>query len=120
MTRHRFANDDLYTTFSDCPLFAQPLTPTRSPQQSSRDRQAYELARVSGKTSEIIQAFFDCHQVGETFHAGDLHKFVSARAPVAPASADRVMRAMRRTGQVNYEVVDRSQSLYRKCLPCSN
>lgn len=95
-------------SFDDLPLFRQSIT-------APHNRQSAELERVRGKTADLIEQFFMCYQVGETFHAGDLHKFVSARAPIAPASADRVMRAMRRAGQVAYEVIDRSQSLYRKC-----
>ncbi len=75
-----------------------------------------ELKRVRGKTAGLIMEFFDCHQVGETFHAEDLFKFVAARCDVAPASVDRVMRDMRRRGWVNYEVVNRSASLYRKIV----
>lgn len=82
--------------------------------ESEQDRQ---LRRVTGSIAEHIQAFFDLRRDGEEFHAVDLHGYVQSAAQIAPASADRVMREMRRLGQINYSVVNRRQSLYRKeCL----
>jgi hypothetical protein len=82
----------------------------------SAKTQAIELQRVKLKTADLIQQFFDAHQTGEEFHAEDLHAFVKAKANIAPASADRIMRDMKQSGQVNYEVINRSQSLYRKVV----
>ena len=47
------------------------------------------------------------------FHAQDLRDYVSAVHPTAPASADRILRALRQEGRVNYAVVSRSKSLYQ-------
>jgi hypothetical protein len=110
--KHSEANP--YANPQDCelPLFAGVPTTPDSPLPS---RQEIELKRVKGKTADLIAAFFGAHQLGEEFHAEDLHTFVKRRADnVAPASADRVMHDMRKCGQINYEVVNRSQSLYRK------
>lgn len=76
--------------------------------------QSQQLARVAGKTACVIIEFFDGLQAGQEFHADDLRKYVADRVPVAPGSPDRVMRELRRTGEVSYTVVNRSKSLYRK------
>jgi len=47
------------------------------------------------------------------FHADDLRRFVAERAFVAPGSADRVLRLMRKRGEVKYRCINRAQSLYR-------
>jgi hypothetical protein len=96
---------------SELPLFAGQPT---QPPAKVESRQQVELKRVKGKTADWIQQFFDRHQMGQEFHAEDLHAFVKAKANIAPASADRIMRDMKQSGQINYEVVNRSQSLYRK------
>ena len=93
----------------ELPLFSRPFETKRSEQQT-------QLRRVTGNIADLILAFFEGYQVGEMFHAEDLFKFVAARCDVAPASVDRVMRDMRRRGWVNYEVVNRSASLYRKIV----
>ena len=97
---------------SELPLFAG--IPASPPPQPAPSQQTVELQRVSNKISYWIQLFFDAHNVGEQFHAEDLHKFVREQANIAPASADRVMRDMKQSGCINYEVPKRSQSLYRK------
>ncbi len=76
--------------------------------------QPQQLARVLGRTAGVIVEFFDTLAVGQEFHADDLRKYVADRVPVAPGSPDRVMRELRRTGEVSYTVVNRSKSLYRK------
>jgi hypothetical protein len=96
---------------SDLPLFAGVPV---EPQQPQASRQEVELQRVRLKTSDWIKLFFDAHQVGEQFHAEDLHNFVKAKANIAPASADRIMRDMKQRGEINYDVPKRSKSLYRK------
>jgi hypothetical protein len=76
--------------------------------------QSQQLARVAGKTACVIVEFFDTLAVGQEFHADDLRRFVADRVPVAPGSPDRVMRELRRTGEICYVLVNRSKSLYRK------
>ena len=76
--------------------------------------QQSNLQRVKSKTAGAILAFFDSLHVGDEFCAQQLRDYVAALVPVAPASPDRILRDMRQRGQLNYEVVSRSQSLYRK------
>ncbi len=97
---------------SELPLFAG--VPAAPPTQPEPSRQEIELKRVKSKTSDWILEFFNAHQINEEFHAEDLHNFVKAKANIAPASADRIMRDMKQNGEINYEVVSRSQSLYKK------
>jgi len=72
-----------------------------------------ELKRVSGRIAGLILAFRETKQAGEQWHSEDLHRFVNRVSKVAPASADRVLRQLRKAGQVDYEVVSRSKSLYK-------
>ena len=71
-----------------------------------------DLKRVSGKIAGLILAFRATKQPGEQWHSEDLHKFVNQVSKVAPASADRVLRQLRKAGQLDYQVVSRSKSLY--------
>lgn len=92
--------------FRDQPsLFDAPVS---KPEHSDKD-----LERVRGSIADVILKFFRLQRVGGRFFAADLHKFVVDRATIAPASADRVMRDLRRGGQVNYSVVSRQRSEYR-------
>lgn len=47
------------------------------------------------------------------FHMADLTTFVNARSTIAPDSAGRILRDLRRRKVIDYEVVSRSRSLYR-------
>lgn len=76
--------------------------------------QREHLQRVTSKTSAAIAEFFSKLEVGAEFHAQELRDHVAALVPCAPASPDRVMRKLRQVGQINYELVDRKNSLYRK------
>ena len=76
--------------------------------------QASHLHRVTSKTSVAIAEFFAKLEVGATFHAQELRDHVAAQVLTAPASPDRVMRKLRQVGEINYELVDRRGSLYRK------
>ena len=100
----------LFAGMMDSAVTASMVEPPPKP-ESTQDK---ELRRVTGRLAESILQFFDAHQVGEQFHAADLHQFVSDRIGAAPGSADRVMRQLRSAGQLNYEVVNRAKSLYRK------
>lgn len=77
------------------------------------ESQSDHLKRVKSKTAGAILAFFAARRVGDTFHAQELRDFVAARVPVAPASPDRILRAMRRDGLIGYVVINRRDSLYR-------
>lgn len=82
------------------------------------ETQDQNLKRVKSKTAVAILQFFDTLEVGSEFHAQELRDFVAKLVPVAPrvapASPDRILRDMRQRGELNYEVVSRSKSLYRK------
>jgi len=74
---------------------------------------APHLARVSARISEAIVAFCRA-RVGKEFFADDLRRYVTAQVgAVAPGSADRILRALRQGGEVDYVVVDRAASKYR-------
>lgn len=73
---------------------------------------ANEITRVTERIAGHVSAFLSTHS---EFHGPELHRYVEAQVGgyVAPGSPDRIMRAMRQRGEINYVVVSRSQSLYR-------
>jgi hypothetical protein len=73
--------------------------------------QQKEIDRVRSKIASAIIAFCNCNHM---FHADDLRRFVGLviDSKSAPASADRILRDLRKKGLVNYRVVNRHQSLY--------
>lgn len=77
--------------------------------------QREHLERVGGAIGRTILGFLRARlNNGMTeFRADELREWVAARHPGAPASADRILRALRQAGQVSYQVVNRRQSLYR-------
>lgn len=77
----------------------------------SKTEQTKQLERVTSNIGQAVLAFFRGMQTGQEFRAAELYDSVQG---CAPASADRVMRDLRRKGFIAYELVDRSQSLYRK------
>jgi hypothetical protein len=82
---------------------------------SSSDLNLVSLLPTVG---QAIQLFYNsrvnCYPF---FHADDLRVFVeTAIGKSAPASADRILRDLRKAGKINYVVTDRSKSLY-KLLP---
>jgi hypothetical protein len=84
---------------------------------ASRAREATEQKRqlesVSARIAKAITGFFRA-TAGSEFHADQLREYVEIHCGrVAPGSADRVMRDLRQRGVIAYEVVNRSQSLYR-------
>ena len=72
--------------------------------------QQEQLTRV---TSRIGQAILEFCSPGRQFHADELREFVAERCSVAPGSADRVLRDLRKRRLINYKVLSRAQSLYR-------
>jgi hypothetical protein len=74
-----------------------------------------QLERVSDKIGALVFGFcLDRLTTGRPeFHATDLREYVAAFIPTAPASADRILRHLRRKNAVRYVVVDRRKSLYR-------
>lgn len=73
--------------------------------------QQSQLRRVRANIGSSVMAFLRERGVHGTFHAKDLHEYVGTG--VAPASADRILRALRKDGLCDYEVVSRAGSFYR-------
>lgn len=66
-------------------------------------------ARIAGAILNFCRLNAD-----RDWHADDLRRYVDFQVgPVAPGSADRILRSLRAKGQVRYECVSRSASLYR-------
>jgi hypothetical protein len=76
--------------------------------------QQMRLFRVTDRIGELVVEFFNTVAIGGTFHAEDLRLYVDQRCKSAPGSADRVMRSLRKQGSINYTVVNRKSSLYRR------
>jgi hypothetical protein len=74
-----------------------------------------DLTRVAARIGAAVLEF--CGRTSQ-FHMADLAAFVEGRiGSVAPDSAGRILRQLRRAGTVNYRVVDRSASLYEIVNP---
>jgi hypothetical protein len=78
--------------------------------------QKENLARVTARIGQAILVFHS--EIQETasreFHMEELRSYVTiSTGLIAPASADRVLRHLRQRGLIDYEVVNRAQSLYR-------
>ncbi len=76
--------------------------------------QRENIARVHHKIAPAILDYFQAHGVGYEFHVDSLRRWIAARYPgIAPDSAGRIMRDLRQSGVLDYEVVNRRQSLYQ-------
>ena len=75
--------------------------------------QPRELARCKAVIAPLILKFFSLRAEGEQFHMADLTRFVNSHVTIAPDSAGRILRDMRQAGELNYQVVDRRNSLYQ-------
>lgn len=92
-------------TLSRRPTIAMPLFDTEQPAQ---------LERVKWRLDPLVLNFFAERRPGDQFHVNDLIRYVWRFDPFATAtSPDRVMRELKSSGRLNYELVSRSQSLYR-------
>ena len=78
------------------------------------DTHAANLARVGSRISHLIVEF--CREVARResprFHLEELFSFVRMRAAISPDSASRILRALRRDGVIDYQLVSRRESLY--------
>jgi hypothetical protein len=81
----------------------------------ARTEQQANLARVSSNIAGIVRDF--CRgrldEGRAEFHMVDLTTYVNARSTIAPDSAGRILRDLRRHKVIDYTVVNRAQSLYR-------
>jgi hypothetical protein len=72
--------------------------------------QEENLERVSSRIGRAIIDFCRAHK---RFHADDLRKAVISETGIAaPASADRILRDLRKRGVIDYRVLSRRESLY--------
>lgn len=72
--------------------------------------QAENLERVSLRISNAVTRFCSRHL---TFHADDLRRAVIRETGIAaPASADRILRDLRKQGVLDYMVLSRRESFY--------
>jgi len=72
-----------------------------------------ERARVYSRIAPLIMTF-SVDNAGKQFHAEDLRRYVLAVEPeIAPGSPDRILRALRQEGRLDYVVIDRRNSLYQ-------
>jgi len=92
-------------------LFTTTPKPTPAPRRKTEQR--VQLARVQRGIGALVLEFVRRVGVGKTFHGDELSSWIAARTKVAPGSSDRILRELRRAGQLNYSVLSRSQSLYR-------
>jgi len=76
--------------------------------------QTENIIRVRDSIAPHIIQFIREHN-GKEFHGADLQQYVASHVNgfVAPGSPDRILRDLRKRGIVDYELVSRSQSLYR-------
>lgn len=82
---------------------------------SPRTEQEREIERVSDRIAHLIMKFAKHVQTNERgeFVMAELLEYVSQRAQVAPDSPGRILRDLRASGRISYEVVNRAASLYR-------
>jgi hypothetical protein len=80
-----------------------------------RDEQRENLERVKLSIGEIVTEFCRARlESGKVeFRISELTSYVLERSTRAPSSPDRILRQLRLDGVVEYEVLNRSQSLYR-------
>ena len=75
--------------------------------------QTANLTRVSDNIAQYVLEFFRARQHGVEFHGPELTAYVHGKRPGSLSSPDRVMRSLKKSGELDYEVVSRSRSLYR-------
>jgi hypothetical protein len=78
--------------------------------------QGDNLDRVTARIGVAIVTYFKLKELAcqSDYHVEDLRVYVRQRVGmIAPGSADRVMRALRQDGIINYKCLRRSESLYR-------
>ncbi len=76
-----------------------------------QSEQTQQLRRVREAIATHVIKFIDT-RAGKEFFNADLHNYVSEKMPIAPGSADRILRDLKSKGVVRYELRDRSKSLY--------
>lgn len=97
---------------SDYPLLDYAERATVGEILRSTDGQPANLARVKERLAAHVKAF--CEEIGVhgRFYAEDLRKSVLAKFKVAPDSPGRILRDLRQSGELDYTIINRRQSLY--------
>lgn len=71
-----------------------------------------QIERVALNLNQAIVEFWK-KNLNQRFTANDLRRHVNHyNYGTAPASADRVMRYLKKSGKINYTLVNRAKSLY--------
>jgi hypothetical protein len=79
----------------------------------SAAEQADMLADVERRIGPTVLKFYWDRLIrAPYFHMTELHAFVEEELSIAPASPDRVLRALRQQGELDYDVIDRRGSFY--------
>ncbi|MBI5646665.1 MAG: hypothetical protein HY962_07010 [Ignavibacteriae bacterium] len=79
---------------------------------AARENGVRDAARVEAAIAETVTSF-GRERYFDTFHLSELAEYVRTRCgTVAPDSAGRILRALRKRGVVDYHVVSRAESLY--------
>ena len=97
---------------SDYPLLDYADRERATIPQILQEEQQENLKRVKDRLSAHVKAF--CCEIGTggRFYAEDLRKSVLAKFKVAPDSPGRILRDLRQSGELDYCIVNRRQSLY--------
>jgi hypothetical protein len=76
--------------------------------------QTENINRVTDQIAGHVMKFLSAH-LNKEFHVESLRRYVSDHVGgyIAPGSPDRILRALRQKGAVDYVVVNRRQSLYK-------
>jgi hypothetical protein len=79
---------------------------------SRYDDDPAERDRVYGKIAPLVMAFYR-ENTGKAFHADDLLEYVLEHEPyTAPDSPGRILRQLRIERKLDYNVINRPESLY--------
>lgn len=105
-------------------LFGEPgLAPKQQVIAAEKREQEKQLVRVTGRIRSTIEAFVRERQAMKgadalLFTMVELHEYVAKHITwgVAPGSTDRILRLLRREGEVSYRVIDRRASIYELLL----
>jgi hypothetical protein len=82
--------------------------------QIKTDRDAGQRRRVEKNISTVVLEFCKQRLRDGNFHfiMTDLEQYVNKQHPITPGSAGRILRGLKRTGKIQYDVKDRSKALY--------
>jgi hypothetical protein len=83
--------------------------------ETSIAEQVNDLTRVTARIGAFVERFVLARlREQRTFTAHELRRFVMLCEPgIAPASPDRVLRALRQARRINYVVTNRRASEYK-------